>query len=224
VDIDPGLLIFIFLFFVLPLIQQFLEAGKKKGRGPRERGQPPMGGRVPPPTRRPLPEDRRPASTKEQPPERAADLIPAELWEILTGERRAPTSTPAPAKPQLPPRAPSPEADLDEELAQDEEAASVRATTNEDAAAAELLRRREKATVLARTTTREPTSTVTLETEPLPEPLRHAAFHEQLKQTKTPVSAPPVFRHAMMVSLANRSDLKRAIILQEVLGPPKGLE
>ncbi len=224
-DLDPGLLIFIFLFFVLPIIQQFLEAGKKKKKGqdPRERRQPPMGGRMPPPTQRPLPEARPKSPTTEETPDRAAELIPAELWEILTGERRLPTPAPPP-KPQLPPRASSPEADVDEELVQDEEAAAVQVATDEDAAAAELLRRREKDTVLARAPAREPTRIITLETEPLSEPLRHAAFHEQRKQAAKPAVVTRMPRHALMVSLTNRSDLVRGIILQEVLGPPKGLE
>jgi hypothetical protein len=227
VEFDAGFLIFLFIFFVLPLLQRILGRGKQ---------QPPPGGspgqRPPtraPPQRRPLPDTRerlpaptdRPAASRPAgdatDADRAAELIPADLWEILTGERRAPL----PQRP-LPP---SPEPDLDEELARDEEAVPVRATIDEDRAVDELLRRRERETARDRLAVREPVQIISLETEPLPEPARHAAFHRDV------AALPPAAvarqkrpRPAMLPALDNRNDLMRAIVLQEVLGRPKGLD
>lgn len=228
-EFDAGFLIFLFIFFVLPLLQRILGRGKQQQPpGGRPGQRPPT--RVPPPQRRPLPDARermptptptdRPAATRPagetSDADRAAELIPADLWEILTGERRAPL----PQRP-LPP---SPEADLDEELARDEEAAPARATIDEDRAAAELLRRRERETARDRLAVREPVQIISLETEPAPEPARHAAFHRDLAGLPPAAVVTRRPRSAMLPALDSRSDLMRAIVLQEVLGPPKGLE
>lgn len=226
-EFDAGFLIFLFIFFVLPLLQRILGGGKQRqppGGRPGQRPPP----RMPPPQRRPLPDARerlptpadRPAARRPQAEatdDRAAELIPADLWEILTGERRAP-----PPQRTLPP---SPEADVDEELARDEEAAPARASTDEDSAAAELLRRRERETARDRMAVREPVQIISLETEPLPEPARHAAFHRDVAALPPAAVARQTRpRPAMLPALDNRTDLMRAIVLQEVLGRPKGLD
>ena len=69
-------------------------------------------------------------------PEQASDMIPAELWEILTGQRRPPAPAPRPAPD---------EADDDEELIPDEESLLVPEVSREDEEAAELIRRRRAA-------------------------------------------------------------------------------
>ncbi len=222
-DLDPTW-IFIILFVLLPLIQRILEGARG---GPNRRpGQPPTRPRVPPPPPRQTqaPQPRPDSGADQEPPERAADLIPADLWEILTGERRLPPpAPPQPARHRAP--APVQEADIDEELSEDEEARPARVEPDEDAAATELLRRREHATARAREVRREPEQIISLETELLPEPLRHAAFHDQLKKAAAAaVIVPPVRSRRVILSLENRSDLMRAIILHEVLGRPKGLE
>jgi hypothetical protein len=230
VEFDAGFLIFLFIFFVLPLLQRILGGGKQQQPPGGRPGQRPPA-RVPPPQRRPLPDarERTPTATQPSPAsrpsaetsdaDRAAQLIPAELWEILTGERRMP----APQRP-VPPT-PSPEADLDEELAQDEEAAAARSAVDEDRAAAELLRRRERDTERDRLVVRAPVQIVSLETEPLAEPARHAAFHREVATLPAAVVARQTRpRPALLPSLDNRTDLMRAIVLQEVLGRPKGLD
>lgn len=220
-DVDLYWVILFFFFVVLPLIQRVLGVGKH--------GQPPQ--RRPPPRRTPgarrLPETPRrqvpppaaePARRTDAEADRAAEMIPAELWEILTGQRRPPVVA----------RPPSQEPDVDEELAEDEEDVFAPVTTSEDRAADELMRRREAELVRDRAVDRTPPTIVTLETEPLAEPARHAAFHAQLESrlptrpAPATVNRPP--RHALADALSTRSDLRRSIILQEILGRPKGLQ
>ena len=219
-DIDLYWVVVIFFFIVLPIIQRVLGVGKH--------GQPPTT-RRPPPRRLPdahrLPETPRrqvppptaePARRSETEMDPAAEMIPAELWEILTGQRRPPVVLP-----------PSPEPDVDEELAEDEEAVFRPAPASEDRAIEDLMRRRDAELARDRAVDHTPPRVVTLETEPLPEPARHAAFHAQMERTR-PLQAVAVAqrptRHSLSTLLRSRSDLRRSIIIQEVLGPPKGLE
>src|SRR5690606_5183923 len=143
---------------------------------------------------------------------RAAELIPAELWEILTGQPRA---QPAP-RPQPVPD----EADDDEELIPDEESVFVPEVRDESREIEELLRRRREAVERReRGPEQYRPQVVSLETPPLPTAARHAAFHE-----KRPPQAPAtVQRRAPAPKLAQLAGtesgaLRRAIILQEVLG------
>lgn len=124
----------------------------------------------------------------------AEDLIPAELWEVLTGERR-----PAPVAWE-----PYEEAeDAEEELP---EAVSLETT-------------QEEAFSLERPVNREIPRVVSME-EDLPSPAaRHAAFHARIDAAAAPRRTPrsrPI--------LGGPEALRRSIVLSEVLGPPKALE
>jgi hypothetical protein len=228
VDFDFYWVIVIFIFVVVPLLEKLLKGAKgAKGPPPQRMPGPPqrMPGpqqRFPPPAQRHLPSREEPAARHETEMDRAAQMIPPELWEILTGQRQAPVAT-----------APPSEADLDEELAEDEEVRIAR--YDEDAAAEELMRSREREftqrdrDVALRREVRpvEQPMVVSLETEPLPEPLRHAAFHDAMERRAELAPAAMVLRpktHELRTLLRNRSDIVRGIVLQEVLGPPKGLD
>lgn len=228
-EINTGLLIFLFIFVILPLIQRVLGGGAKGQPPPARRPGPHA--RIPPEQMRgrgPLAkqpggeaqdrtatEERRPATDAE----RAAELIPADLWEILTGERRAPTP---------PPRAPVPdieewEDDIDE--AWDSEDALVPVRQDDDYAASDESQQRQDD---------DDRWSKPWEPEPALSESPAVARPVPPSVTVSPVRPPPpafvqiestaTRPHRMMPSLANRSDLMRAVVLQEVLGRPRGLE
>lgn len=236
-DVDNLIILFIILSFIARAVGDVLKGGKK---GPDQKPQPRQ--RLPQQApRQQLPQSR--AESSQRPPrqqpqrmgqrtspaaergqrtssaeERAAELIPAELWEILTGQQRpAPSSRPQPVPD---------EADDDEELVADEESLIVPETTREDRDVDELLRsRREAADLRARGPEPYRPLVVSLETPPLPTAARHAAFHQK-HAAQDPAR---VIRRGPAPGIARLAGsqpgaLRRAIILQEVLGKPKGLE
>jgi hypothetical protein len=231
-------ILFVVIFILAPIIERVLKAG----RGAQTPQRPPPGQRRPlpgppaPPQRRELPDRTRtplPAPRAETPQEaqKAADLIPADLWELLTGQKQAPQpAPPVPAPlPQRPPpvtRRTSPvDIEEDEEAAAGIENRSLEAQPGtESAAAEELLRRRERATEQARRVVHPPPVIMSLETEPLGEPSRHKTFHE--KADHLPLAARVTVAPTPLLSLDpnDRATLRRAFILQEVLGKPKSLE
>ncbi len=136
----------------------------------------------------------------------AADMIPQDLWEILTGERRA-----------RPPE-PEPEPAWDETPAWGGETAwDVEAASEEPVPAGGY-----EVASWEEPPPHEPPIVVSLETPPPPPERRHRIFHERLDAT-----APPRRRARRVASfrgLGGRSSLRRAVVLREILGPPKGLE
>lgn len=221
-DFDFYWIVIFFFFVVLPLLEKLLKGGKGTAPPPRRR----MPDRGPPRTMHP-PREREPhqpaewrdapattTTTERSERDQAADLIPADLWEILTGEKRPPVRLP-----------PSPEPDLDEEFQEDEESEPIRPAVDEEKRAAELILRRDRETAERRSTDREPPVIVSLETEPLAEPLRHAAFHRELdKAPHRPAIVQRPAAHRLLGTLDSHAELRRAVVLQEILGPPKGLE
>jgi len=182
-------------------------------------------------------QDRRPVPTRDEVPpdateDAAAAMIPDDLWEILTGRPKPQSSRPQPAP--LP--APLPrheveyeEADADEEIATydvvlDETAEYERRRRLQEAqrerARHELTERRRRERDLH---TADKAPIVYSLERPLPAAVkRHAEFH-----AKVDVPAPAqqmLRRRSARERLFGGNDLKRAIILQEVLGRPKGLE
>jgi hypothetical protein len=261
-------IIAIIVFFVAPVLEKILKAGRGDDGQQLPPGQRTPQQRIPgqPPVR---PGAQAPGDTPPRPEDRAAELIPAELWEILTGQKR-----PEPRAPQPPPLPPPPaESDAAarareraaetqrrealreegrqtraaERAAQAAARRSARTSTarpsppmprkispplrpaavgrpigDEEGAAAELIHRREDETARRRKYDHESGPIVSLETEPLDEPRRHAAFHDKLAQLSTPATAHT--DSGTMVRLGKGTELRRAIILKEVLDPPKGLE
>ena len=211
--------IILFLIFVLaPIIEQIRKKQQKQQ----------------PPTRQPpsrLPQSRTPelpqprshteeVSGKER--DAASVLIPDDLWQILTGEARPPVLTTPPQ--QIPRRKPIETVYIPPEEAEDEEAAPAEdvnievARTSREAVQREHARRHKP--VEARSLEVEP-EIISLETGAPSGAARHSAFHDKLLKTAQ------VATKARKQSLLNMSDVRevrRAFILQEVLGRPRGLE
>lgn len=132
----------------------------------------------------------------------AAEVIPDDLWELLTGERRPPRAAPRQDECTVEPAATRAEPGRSEETAR-------RVPTET---------RREDRVVRVAPEWEAP-AVVSLEEPPPPPEVRHAAFHQKLERLQ--VAAPPRRRRS---ALGGRHDLRRAMILREILGPPKGLE
>lgn len=213
---DPSLLL-ILIFIFAPLIERLLRSGRKPPEPPPGQQRPPM-----PAPRSRLPQQ--PAPRAEEPPPRvviarreeeepAATMLPDDLWEILTGERRSPP-------------APVPTPQWDPEVADEEVDAFERDVSREEEYA---LARREEAPIVTAEEAyvrplpqHEPPTIVSLETVDIDDRLRHRQFHERMSNiapaARVHLSAPS--RHLM----PSGEDLRRAIIMAEILGPPKGLE
>lgn len=208
---DPEL-IFILIFILAPLIERLLNAGKKK--------------KTPQPPQQRLPESYR--DEEERPrvlvarreEQSAAEMLPDDLWEILTGERRAPRA-PVPAPP---------------EPVEEEELWSLEADSSEDDWSAASLPETEvlpapvpspelpvpRARFERPLPARAAPETVSLEALDIDGRRRHEQFHERLDRSR----AQKVARAgaAPKPSFHSASEARRAIILSEILGPPKGLQ
>jgi len=210
--------IMLFLIFVLAPI---IEGIRKRGR----QQQPPQRR---PPARLPqsrTPELPSPRSRTEEVSGKASDaasvLIPDDLWSILTGEQRPPVLT---APPTTPPRKrietvyiPPEEVEDEEALAAEDVNVEVARTSREAVQLEHARRHRPRAVSLEI----EP-EIISLETGVPTGAMRHSAFHDKLLKT-----APTPVVRARKKSLLNMNDLdevRRAFILQEVLGKPRGLE
>ncbi len=210
-DIFPILLFII--FFLVPL----LEGLKKKKQQPPP---PPQQRRMPQP---PVSSRTEEVSTRPREQESAATMVPDDLWEILTGQKRPPVLT-TPQPEPVPAEKPRPAWDVvyDPELDGEEEEAEATAEPVPW----------EDVFVEAR---RKPRERISLETlEPEPEPViisleenvptvaqRHAAFHEKVSAKPQPSE---ITRPRRRIEFRNRSELQRAVLMMEILGPPKGLE
>ncbi|MBI4409781.1 MAG: hypothetical protein HY561_08745 [Gemmatimonadetes bacterium] len=226
---------FSLVIFIIVLWSILGGARAKKKGGPVQRPrQPPR-----PPARpaeerapaRPRPQYRRPHGTTApgdagQPEQAAGTMVPEELWQILTGEKppwARPSPAPAPS-PRPAPRAPESEGWEEEaEVVEAEAGRTLEGVSAEDEEVAAVLRRREVRDdrSLEQLPPRPEPVVVSLET-PTAAEARHAAFHEEVERGEPAV----VIRRARPIplGLAARSDLRRAVILREVLGPPKALQ
>lgn len=164
----------------------------------------------------------------------AAAMIPDDLWEILTGERRPPAPEPAwepdvsepgapwdaegePAPHGTRPAAPTPYG------VEDAGAPHGGWGGSPDAGAERPSRRRAgEAESLETIPTVDYPVVVSLETPPPAPERRHRAFHEKLAATAR--QPRPDRRAAVPNGLRDRAALRRAVVLREVLGPPKALE
>lgn len=215
--------VFIIIFFVVaPILEKVLKGGRTQQQKPPQRPQ----GRMQAPQRQRLPDGR--TTTVRQPSsaptrsEDATDLLPSDLWEILTGERRAP-DRPEPEPPPIEPARPS-RADVPSARPARERTVRETRPRDEESAVAEVLARRERELVERRLRTRPRPPPASLETEPEPEPRRHATFHEKLEHLP---AAPRVRRAAgpvLELDPRDRAALRRAILMQEIFGRPRGLE
>jgi hypothetical protein len=224
--------------FILIIIFSFLaraigEAVKGKKAPPPQRppqrqrlpGVPPRSEQSLPPQQGQAPQQRQgQAPQQRQAPERAADMIPDDLWMILTGQPRPTAPLPAPVPTDA---GGDDELEPDEELVPDEEEVFQPRMSNE-ARQVEELRRSRAEVAYRRTQARDPDRPVivSLETEPLPSAARHARFHEKVDPLAVVAivqrgrSGPSIGR----IAGAEPQALRRAIVLQEILGKPRGLE
>jgi len=209
---DPGALILVIIFIVAPLIERLLKAGKS-GDAPDDQQ------RVPPSQRAPqrIPPRETPRSstastgTAEREDDAAAAMLPDDLWEILTGERR----TPLPA--------PSPEENYED---YEEQAYSLEDEAIEEYASGGMLPAPAEPVSLETferpLPDREPPRVVSLEQLAFDDRKRHEKFHDRLDELQ------PAARVQRPTPSAYRfttdEDMRRAIIMSEILGPPKGLE
>lgn len=224
---------FFTLLIILFVVSRIVEAVRGQGTQPpkvppgQRQGRPRPPGQLP---RQPRPRVEEPgtATPGSSGADRAAGMIPDELWEILTGEKRQPRPVPAPA-PSAPP---APEREPEEEgfdpwaegLARDEEVAErPRPPTvrDEDSEVDRLLARRRAE--LADRAPERTSRVVSLFKEPPPPDIRHARFHRRIEALEeAPAQARPAA--ARRLGLERPGDLRRAFILAEVLGRPKALE
>jgi hypothetical protein len=101
-------------------------------------------------------------------------------------------------------------------------AGAGRSMYGEELAAEGVIQRRDEETARRRRYDHDMGPVVSLETEPLEESKRHAAFHEKVSHLSRPARGHDD-PHAL-VRLGKGADLRRAMMLQEILGTPKGLE
>ena len=207
--------ILMFLIFVLGPIIEGLR--KKKQQPPQ---QPPRR-QVPPPaqTQRSRTEE---VSSRPRAEENASTMVPDDLWEILTGQKRMPLpSGPAPTpSPEAEKKRPSWEVVYDPELEEDEE--QVEESVALEDVNVETRRARVEAQSLE-TYERHPAPVIVSLEDNIPTTAqRHAAFHKRVTAAAVEPAAAP--RRKPLFDLRNRSELQRAFLLQEVLGRPKGLE
>jgi hypothetical protein len=225
---DNFITLFIIMLVVARIIGAITKAGKQPGQRPGQQpGVPPQQPqqRLPDTSRSQAPQ---PAQQPRQAPQPysaenpATEMIPAELWELLTGQKR-----PAPA--QTPPPAPKPVSariDLEEDeesVTADEERVAPRRVRDEGAEV-ELVLRRQRAGLEKRVERRPEPAIVSLETEPLAEPVRHKKYHEKMAVATVAERVNTKFAASVRLNLATPNDLRRAVVLQEILGKPKALE
>jgi hypothetical protein len=211
-------LLFVFIFFILgPLIEHL----RKKQQPPQNRRPTPQ--QRPPTTAsrteeaRSLPQSTDLRTGSPRPPQRpraeemaeaesATTMLPDELWAVLTGQP-VPQRRPAP----LPP------GDLDVE-----EFDVERETSTEDVSVEVRRNRTEEAVSLEATPRRYDPVVVSMEENVPDTKTRHAAFHQKIQQA--PVAKVKRAPSPASLVLSDVADLRKAFLLQAILGRPKGLE
>jgi hypothetical protein len=192
--------IVLFVIFVLgPIIEQ----ARRKQRPPAQRRRP---GMTPPAEARPGPPARTepPVPRSETEDASATTMLPDELWEILTGQPRP--------KPE-PQRVPAPDVEIED--------VDLEETATREDRRFESLPARTAPTLPEVIVRNEPPVVVSMETMPIDAQTRHREFHEKLERTTTVVQAISTQVHPR---LTRRQDLRDAIMIQAILGPPKALE
>jgi len=220
-------ILFILFFILIPVFEGIRKGRQRRGSGdielpgeaePRQHRQPGGGGRmgqrtaedwdteVPQPRREPEPAD-------------AADMVPDDLWEVLTGERRQP-------RPPVPAPPPDPAETWDDDDAPWVE--EPRWERAEDVFAKERFEPapweedRDEIRLDPRTESPFPTAEppVVIAVDPYPPtPRRRVPLSVVLETPRTPRRVSPLMR-----ALQHPDGLRQAVLLREILGPPKGLE
>jgi hypothetical protein len=209
-DLFPLLMILIFV------LGPIIEGLKRKNRQPPP---PPPQRRVPPPSSPPQRSRTEELNRGSRTEENASTMVPDDLWEILTGQKRMPAPTAPPPTPQSERRS-GWDIGYDAELEEDEELEEERVVFED--VNVETRRSRVEAQSLE-TIGRHPEPVVISLEENIPSTAqRHADFHQRINAAPPVVEVAP--RRKPLFDLHNRSELQRAFLLQEVFGKPKGLE
>jgi hypothetical protein len=244
--VDFGLLLLI-LFILAPLLEKLLKAGRPK-EPPVEQG---PGQQLPQQRQRSLPGDEgAPAGAANDEP--AAGVLPDDLWEILTGERRPKPpprpATPAEARPApQAERRPPPVREREPVGRQVPERSAGRPARTEPVVRERRLPRvemggqrpapggmvrRERSSgpppsdadrLVRKVRVREAPAIVSLEAPIEEGEVRRARFQKRLAGMSAPARVTSGADPKVMLFGSNE-DLRRAIIVSEVLGKPRGLE
>ncbi|CAN5715485.1 hypothetical protein BH23GEM10_BH23GEM10_10380 [soil metagenome] len=244
---DPAILI-ILLFVLAPLIERVLKAGKPPQEPPDQQPRPQPrqqprqipGQRTRPPAgQAPRGPASRPTQYEDDDDDLAAGMLPDDLWEILTGERRAPAE---PQRSQQPHRQPQPRT-LPQPTSQDYDTVDGPPASFEDDVEHSFETEyasfeTDDADFEGETYTAEPVEiepyvheppvreapkVVSLEKMSFDAERRHDRFHERL-DSLPPAASIRSRRPTRASGLLDIDDLRQAIIMNEVLGPPKGLQ
>ena len=219
--------IFPLLLFLIFVLGPIIEGLKRKNKDQ----QPPR-----PPQQR-LPQQRQPPersrveeiSTRKPADESAAGMVPDDLWEMLTGQKRVP----APARP---PERWEPDDHVDsweegyedEEDAADEEqeyereADAIYRRAQAEDAALQARRMRTEAVSLETLERHEQPVVISLEDDVVNARRRHAVFHEKIARPVPVVERKHHVRFAL--GLHDPDGLRKAMLLRTIIGPPKALE
>lgn len=220
-----GALIFMVLIAVAGLFEAIAKkrTGQGQGHGHGKTGAPPRprdGGPA-------LPPSESPEVRLARPRESAQVLLPDDLWAILTGEQR-----PAAPRPPLPPQEMEPaQTEPADVAAWEDEAEEEQVTTLtgdplelRGREARELILREERELDLRpreELQGREPREIISLDDHIPTDRERHDAFHRRLDADALANAAET---RAAEHRARRQRQMQRAIILREVLGPPRGLE
>jgi len=214
--IDIGTIMVLIILFA-PVIEKILRAGRKPPEGPPAqrvpppKQWPPIGARLPAPYERPQSSNRPEVGRGD-----ASDMLPDDLWELVTGEKR-PRVTTAESR-QLPPhRHPAESTHSYDEEALDEESYATREQQPS-----------REASLPTRVSTpyvpvHAPPVVVSLEDNIPTDAQRHVQFHERLSHL-APAAQMRVEVVPLSAVLASNAALRQAFIMAEVFGKPKGLE
>jgi hypothetical protein len=199
--------IIVFVIFVLgPLLEQMKKKRQKQQQPPQERRP------LPRPTESRLPESTRAESARTPAPvaaeqrtaeTTAADMLPDDLWEILTGQPKPRPMPQRPAEPEFE----SEETEDEESIVAEDITIETRRTRFEEVITTEAPAPREFPVVVSM--------------EDMPDPRkRHAAFHDKVRLDVgvkiQRLTGPRYF--------SSPADLRRAMIMHVVLSPCKALE
>jgi hypothetical protein len=208
--------LFPLLMFLIFVLAPIIEGLKRKNKQPPP---PPQQRRMPPPSPPPQRSRTEEVSTRPRAEDNASTMVPDDLWEILTGQKRVPTPAPPTPAPQAETK-PEWQVLYEPELEEDEEGAEERVALED--VNVETRRARVEARSLE-TISRHPEPVIISLEDNVPSTAqRHAAFHQRITEKPPEVQVAP--RRKPLLNLNDRSELQRAFLLQEVFGKPKGLQ
>lgn len=225
-------ILLLLFFFGIPILEGVLRKGRKGGEAPPEPRQGSLPGQRPGRTAEGgVGSDADSASgpaTATAPREAeagaASDMVPDDLWELLTGERRSSTTTTEPDAPSVP--VPVPVLELEPEY---RDYADDTRRYPEEPEVGEPVLEEWSSPSGAESLEYVGPEAYSLE-QPIPPPeVRHQRFHDRLDALGREIGGDSASdrvgrRSRLLSSLRSPAGLRQAVLLKEVLGQPKGLE